>query len=130
FGQVGPFTRFNKDVNGITSDSTVYSKGQLVKDYTNAEPRLLIRYTLNSKSSIKASYTQNYQYIQVTSLANQSLPTDLWFPATSLVKPQFGTQYSLGYYRNFFGDNWESSVETYYKTMENQVEFKDGTLPS
>lgn len=72
----------------------------------------------------------NYQYIHITSLANQSLPTDLWFPSTALVRPQKGVQYSLGYYRNFKENTWEASIETYYKTMDNQVEFKDGTLPS
>jgi hypothetical protein len=90
----------------------------------------MLRYTLNKNSSIKASFTQNYQYIHITSLANQSLPTDLWFPSTGRVKPQFGTQYSLGYYHNFKENTWETSVEAYYKTMENQIEFKDGTLPS
>ncbi|MBX7203311.1 MAG: TonB-dependent receptor [Bacteroidia bacterium] len=130
FQQVGPFTRYVKDQQGATIDTLVYGKRQPVKHYLNAEPRLMMRYTINKKSSLKASYTQNYQYMQITSLANQSLPTDLWYPATSLVKPQFGTQYSLGYFRNFFDNTWESSVETYYKEMKNQVEFKDGALPS
>lgn len=130
FGQIGPFTRYIKNEFGVKVDSIVYGTRKKVKDYTNIEPRLMMRYGIDKNSSIKASFTQNYQYIQVTSLANQSLPTDLWFPATSLVKPQFGTQYSLGYYRNFKDNTWETSVETYYKTMKNQVEFKDGTLPS
>jgi hypothetical protein len=130
FSQVGPFTRYLKNEVGTTVDSVIYAKGDPIKTYPNVEPRLMMRYTLNSKSSIKASYTQNYQYIHITSLANQSLPTDLWFPSTELVRPQFGIQYSLGYYRNFKDNAWEASVEGYYKEMQNQVEFKDGTLPS
>jgi hypothetical protein len=130
FAHAGPFTRYEKDDNGLKTDSTVYASGEIIKDYPNIEPRLMMRYTLDKNSSIKASYTQNYQYIHITSLANQSLPTDLWFPSTELVQPQFGTQYSLGYYRNFKDNIWETSVEAYYKTMENQIEFKDGVLPS
>lgn len=130
FSHVGPFTRYLKNETGVTTDSIVYGAGDPIKTYPNLEPRLMLRYNLSEKSSLKASYTQNYQYVHITSLANQSLPTDLWFPSTSLVRPQFGTQYSLGYYRNLFKNTWESSVEVYYKEMENQVEFKDGTLPS
>lgn len=130
FNQVGPFTRYLKDENGFTNDSIVYGQGEPIQTYPNLEPRLMMRYQLNGKSSIKASYTMNYQYIHITSLANQSLPTDLWFPSTALVRPQKGVQYSLGYYRNFKENAWEASVEGYYKSMENQVEFKDGTLPS
>lgn len=130
FNQVGPFTRYLKDENGFTNDSIVYGQGEPIQTYPNLEPRLMMRYQLNGKSSIKASYTMNYQYIHITSLANQSLPTDLWFPSTALVRPQKGIQYSLGYYRNFKENAWEASVEAYYKSMENQVEFKDGTLPS
>lgn len=130
FAHAGPFTRYEKNDIGLKTDSTVYSAGELIKTYPNVEPRLMMRYSLNKNSSIKASFTQNYQYIHITSLANQSLPTDLWFPSTELVQPQFGTQYSLGYYRNFKDNLWETSVEAYYKTMENQIEFKDGVLPS
>ncbi len=130
FNQVGPFTRYLKDEQGFTNDSIVYDRGEPIQTYPNLEPRLMMRYQLNGKSSIKASYTMNYQYIHITSLANQSLPTDLWFPSTALVRPQKGVQYSLGYYRNFKENAWEASIETYYKTMDNQVEFKDGTLPS
>jgi hypothetical protein len=130
FAQVGPYTQYIKNELNQKIDSITYSQGDLIKQYPNVEPRLMLRYTLNKNSSIKASYTQNYQYIHITSLANQSLPTDLWFPSTGRVKPQFGTQYSLGYYHNFKENTWETSVETYYKTMQNQIEFIDGTLPS
>lgn len=130
FAQVGPYTQYIKNEKDQKVDSIKYAAGDLIKQYPNVEPRLMMRYTVNKNSSIKASFTQNYQYIHITSLANQSLPTDLWFPSTARVKPQFGTQYSLGYYQNFKENTWETSIETYYKTMKNQIEFKDGTLPS
>lgn len=130
FAHAGPFTRYIKDASGFKIDSIVYDRNDIIKSYPNVEPRLMVRYTLSKQSSVKASFTQNYQYIHITSLANQSLPTDLWFPSTSLVKPQFGTQYSLGYYRNFKESTWEASVEGYYKTMKNQIEFQNGVLPS
>ena len=130
FQHIGPFSRYIKDNQGNNTDTLEYKPGESIKHYLNAEPRLMVRYEINKLSTIKASYTRNYQYLQIASLANQSLPTDLWLPATSVIRPQAGTQYSLGYYRNFKENTWETSIETYYKEMENQIEFKDGTLPS
>ena len=72
----------------------------------------------------------NYQYLQVANLATVSLPTDLWIPSSEKIKPQQGIQYSLGYFRNFQDNTWETSVELYYKDMRNLIEFKDGVMPS
>jgi len=128
FMHVGPFTRYVKNEAGETIDEIKYNRGDKIKQYNRVEPRLMMRYSLDMKSSIKASYTQNYQYLHLTSFVNVSLPTDIWIPSTSLVEPQFGQQYSLGYYRNFKQNMFETSAEVYYKRLENQVEFKDGTL--
>ncbi|MEY3584937.1 MAG: hypothetical protein RLZZ243_1, partial [Bacteroidota bacterium] len=80
-------------------------------------------------SSIKAGYAYNYQYVHLTSLSAVSLPTDIWFPTTDIAKPEKGWQGSVGYFRNFFKDKFESSVEVYYKEMKNMIEFKEGALP-
>jgi hypothetical protein len=88
-----------------------------------------MRWTVDRNSSLKAGFTQNYQYLHLTSLSATSLPTDVWMPSTDVVKPQFGTQYSVGYFRNFFDNKFETSVETYYKEMDNLLEYKEGTLP-
>ena len=93
------------------------------------EPRFAVRYAVNESSSVKASYSQNYQYIHLASLSGISLPTDTWVPSSDRVKPQFGTQYALGYFKNFKNNTYETSLEVYYKTMENQIEYEEGFLP-
>ncbi|MBN2728040.1 MAG: TonB-dependent receptor [Bacteroidales bacterium] len=129
FAHVGPFDRFVIDsVTGIIQDTIPYSAGDVIRDYWHIEPRISARFRINEKSSVKASFTQNYQYIHLASPTTITLPTDVWFPSTELVEPQFGTQYSLGYYRNFNDNAWESSVEIYYKEMKNQIEYKEGAL--
>ncbi|HNP48727.1 MAG TPA: TonB-dependent receptor, partial [Bacteroidia bacterium] len=130
FQQIGPFDRFNRSVtNQNEIDTLHYASGENVKTYNHVEPRFSARFTLNPTSSIKASYTQNYQYIHLASLSGISLPTDTWIPSTDKVKPQFGTQYAMGYFRNFKNNTFETSLEVYYKEMKNQVEFKEGYLP-
>jgi hypothetical protein len=129
FQQIGPFTRYYKDSQGYTTDSVNYSRGSNIKMYGGLEPRLAVKYAFNSKMSVKASYTRNLQYLHLTNIASISLPTDLWFPSTQRVKPQIGSQYSLGVFRNFADNTWETSVEVYYKNMLNQIEYKDGYVP-
>src|ERR1019366_3679133 len=130
FMQIGPFDRYIKDpVSGQTTNIIHYNSNQKVVDYGGLEPRLNIRYQLNTKSSVKASYTHNYQYVNLVSLSSVSLPTDTWVPSSQLVKPQIGTQYSLGYFRNFLDNIYETSVEVYYKDLKNQIEYKEGSLP-
>ncbi len=129
FQHIGPFDRYIlNELNQIT-DTISYSKGESIKTYNHIEPRISVRYTLSELSSIKAAFTQNYQYIHLASVTGVNLPTDIWFPSTSLVKPQFGTQYSIGYFRNFKKNVFETSVELYYKEMKNQIEYKEGASP-
>jgi hypothetical protein len=130
FAHVGEFTRYLKDpTTGITNDTIFYGKGDLVKFYHGLEPRASLRYTLTKTSSFKASYTHNLQYIHLASLSTVSLPTDVWVPVTDRTKPQIGNQYSIGYFKNFKNDMYETSVEVYYKSMQNQVEYKEGAQP-
>ncbi len=130
FAQVGPYSVFNRDNNGNKLDSIVYGKGRLVKAYGGFEPRVTLRYAVNDESSIKAAVTRNLQYIHLVSNAGSTLPTDLWVPSTYRVKPQIGWQYSAGYFRNFADNNFETSVELYYKSMQNQIEYREGYTPS
>jgi hypothetical protein len=124
FQQVGPFTRYTTDEDGNYSDTITYGRGEDVVHFFNVEPRLSMRFQINDISSVKASYTQNYQYIHMASLSSVTMPTDLWVPSSDVVLPQFGTQYSIGYFRNLFGNLFESSAELYYKKLDHQIEYK------
>lgn len=130
FQQVGSYTNYIRDINGNKIDSTVYAKGRTVKAYGGFEPRATLRYEFNEQSSLKAAITNNLQYIHLVTNAGTTLPTDLWVPSTLRVKPQMSWQYALGYFKNFKEGMFETSVELYYKTMQNQIEYKEGYTPS
>jgi hypothetical protein len=129
FQQVGPYTEYTTDANGNKLDSNVYGNGKVVKTYGGFEPRFTIRYGFDNNSSIKASVTRNLQYIHLVSNAGTTLPTDIWVPSTYRVKPQDGILYAAGYFRNFSNNMFETSLEFYYKTMKNQIEYKEGYTP-
>jgi hypothetical protein len=88
-----------------------------------------MRYSLSKSSSLKAGITRNLQFIHLVSNSGSTLPTDIWVPSTYRVKPQIGWQYSAGYFVNFDDNLWETSLEFYYKTMDNQIEYKEGYTP-
>ena len=128
FAQTGAFTRYEidniYDLNNI--DSTKYGKGTVVQAYNMFDPRINFRFQLDKTKSLKSSYTLNHQCVNLVSMSNMSLPTDVWFPATTLVKPQRSNQFSLGYFQNFARNTIETSVETYYKFMDNLIEYRTG----
>ena len=130
FTQIGPYKKFVRDANGNKSDSIVYKSFESVKAYGGLEPRITIRYAINDETSIKAAINKNYQYIHLVSNTGSSLPTDLWVPSTYIVKPQVSWQYAAGFFKNFADNKYETSVEVYYKKMQNQIEYKEGYTPS
>jgi hypothetical protein len=71
-------------------------------------------------------YSRNYQYLHLLSNATTSSPTDLWVPSSNNVKPQLVDQISLGYFRNFNDNAYEFSFETYYKSLQNQIDYRNG----
>ena len=130
YQHIGPFTRyFNNENTGTTDSTIIYSSGKPIKTYFGPEPRLSARYLFPDNSSFKLGIAHNYQYIHLASISSVSLPTDLWFPSTELVKPQIGTQYSMGYFKNFFNNKYEASVELYYKDLNNLIEYKENSFP-
>ena len=130
FTQIGPYTVYERDADGNKTDSVFYGRGQSIKTYGGAEPRLIFRYGLNEETSIKAGVARNLQYIHLVSNAASTLPTDLWVPSTYRVQPQISLQYSAGLFKNFKNNEYETSVELYYKDMKNQIEYGEGYTPS
>jgi len=130
FTQVGAYTKYERDANQNKLDSTVYGTLEKVKAYGGIEPRFTARYGLNESTSVKASVTRNLQYIHLVSNAGTTLPTDLWVPSTFRVEPQKSWQYAAGIFKNFKNNEYETSIEAYYKTMQNQIEYKEGYTPT
>lgn len=130
FQQIGPSKIYTEDLNGNRIDSLVYGRGKALKTYGGFEPRATMRYAINEQTSIKASVTRNLQYIHLVSNAGTTLPTDIWVPSTYKVKPQISWLYALGVFKNFNNNMFETSLEVYYKNMQNQIEYEEGYTPN
>lgn len=126
FTVLGPGTFYDYDAAGNAIDSATYAQNEVVTNYGGLEPRITASYVITPEQSVKASYARNRQYIHLLSNSTASSPTDVWIPSTNNVKPEIADQLSVGYFRNFDDNKWESSVEVYYKDMQNQIEYKNG----
>ncbi|MCC9167045.1 TonB-dependent receptor [Pontibacter harenae] len=127
--QSGPFTLYTYDENALATDSTNYGSGDIVKTYFNLEPRLSARYKLTETSSLKAAFSQNAQYLHLVSNAYTTLPLDVWVPSSVLAPPQRATQVAIGYFESIKQNEYEGSVEVYYKDLQNQLEYREGFAP-
>ncbi len=95
------------------------------EDYFSLQARLSARYLIGNQWSLKASFANMRQYIQLLTNENLSLPTDLWLPSTEQVRPQDSWQLALGLAKSL-GRTYEFSTEVYYKEMSNVLSFKEG----
>ncbi|MCF8422715.1 MAG: TonB-dependent receptor [Bacteroidia bacterium] len=101
------------------------ANGETIKMYNVPEPRLAVNYTINDKSSIKLGYNRMTQYLHIVSNTAASTPLDIYTPVTNNIKPLIADQITLGYFRNFKENMFESSAEIYYKDLQNQLDYVD-----
>ncbi|WP_419495425.1 TonB-dependent receptor [Chryseobacterium bernardetii] len=117
---------FNTYENGVLTESRYLEKGKFGKTYTNLEPRITANYRINEVSSVKGGYSRNTQNLHLLSNSSSGNPTDQWIGSSYSVKPEIADQISVGYSRNFNNNNYELNAEIYYKSMQNQIDFKNG----
>ena len=123
---MGPGTVYTYDEDNFPTSATIYESGEVINNYGGFEPRIAATYLIDETSSLKGAFARNYQYIHLLSTSTTSTPIDVWLPTTDIVKPEIANQVSLGYFKNFADNQYESSVEVYYKDLENQIEYENG----
>lgn len=122
----GPGTFYTYDADGEPVSEQVYSKGSIIKHYFNIEPRLSMSFIVNPESSFKTSFNRIVQNLHQLTNTTSSLPTDQYVLSSINIKPQYADQVSVGYFRNFANNKYEFSVESFYKYMGNQIDFRNG----
>lgn len=115
--RISPILKVNAGLHGsmFVTDGKVFS---------SLQPRLSARLLMGNSYSLKGSYAQMTQFIHLLTNGGVGLPTDLWVPSTELIKPQQSQQIALGVSKKL--GIWNVSVETYYKEMNNLIEYEDG----
>lgn len=107
-------------------ESREFSNNETIETYGGPEFRLSTRYFLTSDLSVKASFNNTYQYIHTLTNNTTVSPTDTWKLSDINIEPQEASQYALGFYKNLNDNMFEISLEGYYKTLDNVLDFKTG----
>lgn len=131
FNLVGPATQRIYEEGLPKSDETVsdvieYESGEFAQTYGGPEFRISSRYLLSRTFSVKASYNNTLQYIHTLSNNTAASPIDIYTLSDRNIEPQRSQQVSLGFYKNFDAPLLELSLEGYYKTSTNLIDFKTG----
>lgn len=124
FNYMGSGTAYEYNDEGEVTSEKSYDSFESIKYYQGFEPRFSASYIINESNSIKVGYNRIHQYIHQLSNTTTSSPTDVWVPTSNNVKPQIGDQIAVGYYKNFKKNEYQVSVETYYKWLQNQIDYK------
>jgi hypothetical protein len=103
-----------------------YGDNKTMFSYNNLEPRFSIGYQVNEDIAIKASYNRMTQYLQLISNTSSPTPLDVWMPSDQYIKPQIADQVALGYFRNMRDGKYSIEIETYYKEIQNRLDYIDG----
>ena len=126
FTSMGPDTVYSYNDQDEITGVEAFSKGEVVNTYGILEPRITLNFIVDGNSAIKASYARNAQYLHLLSNSSAALPTDLWISSSKIVKPQIADQIAIGYFRNFRDNMFETSLEIYYKKLQNQIDYQNG----
>ncbi|TDN37220.1 collagen-binding protein [Hymenobacter sp. UV11] len=128
FALLGAGTYSTYDNSGRVVASQQYGSGQVIKTYLNLEPRFAASYQLSAATALKAGYARNVQNLHLLSNSASTSPTDLYIPTSVNVKPELADQLSAGYFRTLGAkEDYAFSAEVYYKWLQNQVDYRNGT---
>ncbi len=119
-----PFQLVYREATPI--DTIQPGRGETLASFANLEPRLSVAYTINDKSSVKASYIRMTQYLHLLSNTSSPTPLDVWTPSGPWVEPQLLDQYAAGYFRNIKGGEYSLETEVFYKDIQNRIDYIDG----
>jgi len=131
FQKLGDETLYSYN-DGVTKsvmsilDTAYYDQSDVTVNYGGLEPRLSISYLMSNNQSIKLSYQRTRQYMHLIANNVAIIPTDIYKLSNVHIKPQIGDQFSIGFNQNFKKALYKTSVEGYFKKIQNIVDYKDG----
>ena len=100
--------------------NTVYATKGKVWNYF--EPRLALKYQSTDNVAVKLSYSRMSQFSHLMASTYLDLPTNCWLPSSDKLTPMSSHQVAGGVYSHL-SKNLHLTVEGWYKTMDNLVEY-------
>ena len=108
------------------SGSIALSNKKVERSFNNLEPRLALAYSFSEDRSVKLSYNRMTQYLHLITNTSSPTPLDVWAPSGQYIEPQLLDQVAAGYYQSFAEDQYSLEVESFYKILDNRIDYIDG----
>lgn len=113
-----------KSAINILSQQT-FGDGETIASYSGLEPRASFRYSFDEFTSVKLGYARTYQYLAQISNTASATPIDIWQLSNQHVAPQLADNFSIGVFKNFGGNRFETSIEGFYRQLDGILDYKD-----
>jgi hypothetical protein len=114
----------NYDLSNVT-DTLRYASGETIQSYFTIEPRLSLRYQLSPQQSVRGGYSRTSQFVNQVFNTDTPTPQSQFQLSTPYIKPFLAHNFSLGYFRNFKKNRWETSVEGFYRAIDQLWDYRD-----
>ncbi len=130
FANVGP-SNVNQYPSGVIKTELnilgqeSFGDGETIASYSGFEPRASLRYSFDDFTSVKLGYARTYQFLAQISNTASATPIDIWQLSNTHLEPQVADNYSVGFFKNFGGNRFETSIEGFYRTLDGIIDYKD-----
>lgn len=121
-------------INGLSINAGIRLSYFQLGNRLLPEPRFSFVYNAGSTFwggdfRIKGAFAVANQFLHLVSRNDITLPmSDTWFPATETIAPSNSVQYVLGAETTVFNNEVLVSVEGYYKSMQNLLDYRDNAV--
>ncbi|MBB6459177.1 TonB-dependent receptor [Flammeovirga kamogawensis] len=121
---VDPYESEAKSITSQVIDTVYNSSIKFDNNYQTLDPRLSLSVAMAKNQSFRVSFDRMTQYSQELSLSNLPSNSGVWIPSDKYIAPLINNQISMGYLIDFKDKKYDFSIDSYYKTSHNVLEFK------
>ena len=126
FSPLGGSLYYDIEDNGDIGWYYNYGKNEIVKTHLTLEPRLSVNYKLSTLHSIKLGYARTSQNLHALRNQSTSTPFDRYTMSSNIVEPEIADQWSGGFYVMTPEQDYDLSLEAYYRKIQNVLDYRDG----
>ena len=126
FSPLGGSLYYDLEENGNISWYYNYGDNEIVKTHVTLEPRFSLNYQLSALHSVKLGYTRTSQNLHALRNQSTSTPFDRYTMSSNIVEPEIADQWSGGFFMMTPRQDYDFSVEAYYRKIQNVLDYRDG----
>lgn len=126
FSPLGGSLYYDIEDNGEIGWYYNYGENEVVKTHLTLEPRASISWQPTALTSVKLGYARTSQNLHALRNQSTSTPFDRYAISSNIVEPEIADQWSGGIYVMTAEQDYDLSLEAYYRKIQNVLDYRDG----